>query len=171
MEEFASLNPGALLKRYADGMHLLDNRVLRLSKNQAEQTFRPEEGTGLWSCSTVIGHLADAEIAFVHRLRRAAAEEMPGFAVWDENAFVDRGLYLSQSPVSLALSWEALQALRKWTTLWLSELPEADFSRKGKHPERGEQTLRNILEYAAWHLEHHGHFLNRKVDLLAGKSG
>lgn len=169
MEEFASLSLPALQKRYAEGPSALDRRVLELPEKLARQTFRPEDGCGAWSCTTVIGHLADAEIAFVHRLRRAAAEEMPGFAVWDENAFVDRGLYALKSPLSLSLAFDALLALRKWTALWLSELPEGDFARKGKHPERGEQTLRNILEYAAWHLEHHGSFLNRKVEILLGK--
>lgn len=165
--DFTALSLEDLKKRYADGPALLDRRVLDLPEEKLTRTFSPESGMGLWSCAVVIGHLADAELAFVHRMRRAAAEEMPAFSVWDEDAFAARGLYVSGSPRrSVALTLDSLQSLRSWTSLWLSELPSGDFERKGKHPERGEQTIRTILDYAAWHMEHHGRFLNQKVAAL-----
>jgi len=171
-ESFTGLSLGDLCKRYAGGTTYLDKRVLDLPPQSLDQEFNAESGLGLWSCQTVLGHLADAELAFVHRMRRIHAEEGPRFSVWDENAFVARGLYKTRDPGHGAwMFWEALQTLRKWTAVWLSELAEADFARTGVHPERGEQTLRVVLEYAAWHMEHHGWFLNRKVASLRTEGG
>jgi uncharacterized damage-inducible protein DinB len=169
--DFTSLSLEDLKKRYTSGPAKLDSRVLELPEEQLTRTFSRESGMGMWSSAVVIGHLADAELAFVHRMRRAAAEEMPAFCVWDEDAFVARGLYNSKDSVqALRLCWESLQSLRKWTSLWLAELPSGDFERKGMHPERGEQTIRIILAYATWHMEHHGWFLNQKVAAILGNA-
>lgn len=119
----------------------------------------------------LIGHLADAELSFVHRMRQVVAEDGPVFAVWDENAFIDRHLYGTPEtgrryPIGGFLA--TIHTLRRWTAEWLATLPEADFARKGLHPERGPLSLRTIIEYDTWHLEHHGWFLNAKVRKLAG---
>lgn len=116
-----------------------------------------------------MGHLADAEIAFVHRMRRIAAEERPLFAVWDENEFITSGLYgtpgnTARFPITDYVN--TIDAVRKWTGTWLGTLPDSTFLRAGQHPERGEQTLRVVLEYATWHLEQHGWFLNQKIARL-----
>lgn len=169
---FAGLSLEELRQRYSKGTALLDKRVLDLPAQALDREFSAESNLGLWSCQTVLGHLADAELAFVHRMRRIYAEEMPQFSVWDENAFVQRGLYKTSDPGHGAwMFYEALQTLRKWTSVWLSEIQESDFARKGAHPERGEQTLRVVLEYAAWHMEHHAWFLNRKVASLISEAG
>ncbi len=36
------------------------------------------------------------------------------------------------------------------------------------HPQRGVQTLKEILSYCTWHVEHHARFLKLKVDKLTG---
>ncbi len=40
--------------------------------------------------------------------------------------------------------------------------------RGGMHPQRGPQTVRGILAYDTWHLEHHARYLNAKVCRLLG---
>ncbi len=162
-----------LVKRFDIGLENIDQRLPNLSEPQLDLPFKAEDGVGEWPCRILIGHLADAEIAFVHRMRRIVAEERPLFAVWDENAFIDSGLYglpgnTDKFPVSDFI--ESIGAMRRWTGSWLGTLSDSIFLRTGQHPERGEQTLRTVLEYATWHLEQHGWFLNQKIARLLGRS-
>lgn len=158
-----------LVNRFNVGLENFDQRLPNLSEEQLDLPFKIADGVGEWPCRILIGHLADAEIAFIHRMRRIVAEERPLFAVWDENAFIDSGLYgragnTGKFPVQDFL--ETIGSVRRWTGSWLATLPDAAFSRTGQHPERGEQTLRVVLEYATWHLEQHGWFLNQKIAKL-----
>lgn len=51
----------------------------------------------------------------------------------------------------------------------LEKLQNEDFSRKGIHSIRGEQTLLEILSFASWHLNHHGKFIDAKRENLGRK--
>ena len=180
VEEFFQLDDMALIARYRRGLEIFDRRLFELSDAQFDQAFLPEAGVGRWPIRVLVGHLADAELAFVHRMRRAVAERNPVFAPWDENAFIDAGLYAGgQHPVAGFVA--AIHTLRRWTAEWLMTLMPEELGRGGMHPERGPQTVRTILAYDTWHLEHHAAFLNAKVcrllgpvpaeETVAGKSG
>src|SRR5690606_14258592 len=88
-EEIQRLPDAELLERYAAGIENFDRRVVKLTDEQLDQAWLPEAGVGRWPARVLLGHLADAELVFVHRLRRAVAEENPVLSVWEENAFVD----------------------------------------------------------------------------------
>lgn len=166
----APLSNTDLVKRFAIGIEHFNPGLLKLDDRALDTAFRPEAGVGRWPVRVLVGHLADAELGFIHRLRRIAAEEHPLLQPWDENAFIDAGLYGTPEtgpcyPVGAFIA--TIHTLRKWTAEWLATLPDAAFARKGLHAVNGEQTLRTILEYDTWHLEHHAWFLNRKLERLA----
>jgi len=97
----------------------------------------------------------------------SAAEENPVLGVWDENAFIDSGLYAGgQYPVGGFVA--VIHTLRRWTAEWLATLSPEQLDRKAMHPERGPQSVRTILSYTTWHLEHHARFLNAKICKLLG---
>jgi hypothetical protein len=75
------------------GSETLDKRVFQLSAEQVDQAFLPDAGVGRWPIRVLLGHLADAELAFVHRMRRVVGEDSPVFSVWDENSFIDANIY------------------------------------------------------------------------------
>jgi hypothetical protein len=115
----------------------------------------------------LLGHLADAELVFSHRMRRAVAEENPVLAVWDENAFIDAGLYNGgRYPIGGFVA--AIHTLRRWTSEWLATLTPEQLARQAMHPERGPETVRWMLVLTTWHLEHHARFLNAKVCKMLG---
>jgi hypothetical protein len=58
--------------------------------------------------------------------------------------------------------------MRMWSYQWLTGLSPEQFQRVALHPERGEQSVRTILSYAIWHLEHHARFLQMKLDRMLG---
>ncbi len=179
-ELFQSLPLLHLLERYRTASHVLDSRVLQLDDESLERTFEPAQNAGSWSCRTLLGHIADADLVFSTRMRRTVAEDRPMLTLFDEHAFLNSGIYeptAAQIPGSLAGNSvpagayvALLHTLRLWSGQWLATLPEAMFQRTALHPERGEVSLRRLVEYAACHVEHHAWFLRRKLDLIVGDS-
>jgi len=172
-ETLAALDHTQLVERFALGVENIDRRVFSLQDAQADMAFLPDAAVGRWSCRILIGHVADAELHFVQRMRHVLAVDKPVFWVWDEDAFVDSGIYGTESdPYSppLAGGVAAVHTLRRWMLDVLRPLDRAKFNRIGMHPQRGEQTLRTILEYDVWHLEHHAWYLNKKVERMLGKA-
>lgn len=156
-----------LIPAYRSGVEQIDRRVLQLDTKQADTFFLPEASVGRWSCRVLLGHVADAELAYTHRMRRIAAEEHPVLACWDENAFVDAGLY-SHQPIAGSVA--LVHTLRLWTGEWLETLPPSAWERSALHPEFGSLTLHDVLATAVWHIEHHARFLVLKLDRLLGPS-
>lgn len=165
--EFAQLPLPDLLDRYAIGVNRLDRRVLELNDEELDTFFRPEAGVGRWSCRVLIGHLADTELVQVHRMRRIIGEHNPLFALWDENSFIDEGLY-SRDGVTLPVAGgvAVIHTLRMWAGDWLRSLPDEAWARTALHPEEGAQSLRAQLVKTTCHLEHHAWFLARKLERL-----
>jgi hypothetical protein len=104
---------------------------------------------------------------YTHRMRRAVAEDSPVLSSWDENAFIDAGLYGDgRQPVAGFVA--VMHTLRRWTAEWLATLTPAQLARQALHPERGAESVRDMLVLAVWHLEHHARFLNAKVCRMLG---
>lgn len=179
LDHFLALPPADLVARFAVGVERFDRRVFKLTDEQADTAFldgvKSPSGVSLgrWPVRVLLGHLADAELAFTFRMRRVAAEDHPVLEAWDENAFIDGGLYgTDRTPADKRQPLGAFVAtvftLRKWTGEWLRSLDPAAFNRTGMHTIRGEQSLKTILAYDTWHLEHHAVFLNAKVEKFLG---
>jgi len=174
LETFLAWSPAELTARFAAGVENFDRRVFDLRDEQLDMAFLPDAGVGRWPIRVLVGHLADAELAFVHRMRLVVAQENPILQAWDENAFIDSGMYgTDRTPPgqrqAIGGPIGAVHTLRKWTGDWFRSLDESAWKRKGLHTIRGEQTLQTILVYDTWHLEHHAWFLNAKVERLCGK--
>lgn len=172
VESFFAMGLPELVGRYRRGVENFDRRVFELTEEQLDQAFLPDAGVGRWPVRVVLGHIADADLVAVHRMRRIVAEDNPVFAEWDENAFVDQNLYgvgqgLAGGGVVGAFV-AAIHVLRQWSGMWIASLSDAQLARTGMHPSRGPQSVRDIAVYYAWHLEHHAAFVNAKVERFLG---
>lgn len=179
-EEMAELPTLHLVMRARKGIEQLDQRVFQLTEQQIDQAFLPEAGVGRWPVRVLIGHLADAEIAAVHRMRRIVGEDSPVVNAWDEDAFVDANLYQNgekqyadspdgdRSRVMNALGgyMAVIHTLRQWTCQWLLSLDDAAWDRAMMHPARGAVTLKKYVALNTWHVEHHAKFLKAKLDKM-----
>lgn len=177
-----ALDTHALIARYRRGIENFDRRIFFLDEQQLDTAFLPDAGVGRWPIRVLVGHLADAEIATIHRVRRAVAEDRPVIAPWDENAFIDAGVYghasrvastgqgpaISSSAFPLAGFVAVIHTLRRWMSEWLMTLTPQQWQRAAMHPERGELTVKTLVGYDTWHVEHHAWFLNAKVEKLLG---
>jgi hypothetical protein len=178
LPDFLAMSALDLLARYAISIEQFDRRVVTLKDDQLDMAFLPDAKVGRWPIRVLLGHLADAELAFVFRMRLVVAQHNPVLTPWDENAFIDNDLYgvcATTLPdggfaprLSIGGPIATIHTLRKWTAEWLRSLEPRDWERKGLHPERGEQTVRTILAYDTWHLENHAWYLNAKVEKFLG---
>lgn len=171
-KDIRALDPGTLVARMRVGVEHFDPRVFDLSDGQLDLAWLADSGIGRWPIRVLLGHLADAEIVNAHRIRRAFAEDRPTFSVWDENAFVDSGLYgcsaLTAFRPPIGGDVGAVHTTRCWLVAMLAQLEESHWSREAMHPEQGPVSVRDIAADTCWHLEHHAAYLNAKVARMLG---
>jgi len=172
-----------LIARYRKGVENFDHRLFQLTAAELDTAFLPEADVGRWPVRVLVGHLADADLAHSHRMRRAVGEDRPLLSAWDENAFIDNDVYglriEDQSPEArnhrvtsaVAGAVALIHTVRQWTGQWLMTLTEAQWARAAMHPEKGELTVRRIVAMTTWHMEHHARFLRCKLDKLVGPEG
>lgn len=168
-DTIAALPRPELIRRFEGGANTLNAEVLKLDDAALDTFFQPEAGVGRWSCRALVGHLADSELVLGHRMRRLVAEDRPILGLWDEDAFVSRGLYghPGEGPLPRVAGYVAvIHTMRLWLAEWLRALPEADWARQGMHPERGPVSVTDVVAIATWHVEYHGWFLDRKIERL-----
>jgi hypothetical protein len=170
--ELTALPDQELIARYRQGLSIFDPRLFELSDEQMDMAFLPDAGgagpqLGRWPVRVLVGPVADVETASTPRLRRAVAEENPVLGTWDENAFIDAGLYADgRQPVAAFVA--VIHTLRRWTAEWLITLSPEQMQRQALHPERGPESVRDMLVIATSHLEHHARFLNAKICRILG---
>jgi len=121
----------------------------------------PKAGT--WSIQQIAVHLADAELVIADRMKRVITEDNPTLLAFDENKWVKNLAYDEQSAEVAA---RTIELVRKQMSRVLRSLPDAAFDRRGNHNERGPLTLRQLVEGASKHLDHHLKFVNDKREML-----
>lgn len=180
VDDLATLTSAELIRRFSIGVENFDPRVARLTEAQVDTAFLESAGVGKWPVRVLLGHLADAEMLFAMRMRRVVGEDGPVFEVWDEESYIDRGMYAGSErpdgpaapvvtrPQPVGAFIAAIHTLRRWTGEWLASLREDCWARTAMHPQRGQQTLRTILEYDVAHLERHSWFMNKKIERMLG---
>jgi uncharacterized damage-inducible protein DinB len=117
-----------------------------LTPEQAEAQPAP----GKWSVREIVAHLADCEIVWGWRLRQVYGEEHATIQPFDQDSW--SRVYAAYS---LPQARACFEALRAWNVVFVGALSEADKRRPVLHPERGEETLWNIVQIMAGHDLHH----------------
>ncbi len=113
-----------------------------LGEEGAERSPAP----GKWSAREIICHLADCEIVFAFRLRQALAEPYHTIQPFDQEKWATiYGAFDARAAV------EVLTAVRKWNIKLIESMPAEAFSKLLTHPERGEMTLRVVVETMGGH--------------------
>lgn len=107
----------------------------------------PEEN-GKWSIAEVCQHLADSEIVWSYRLRMVLAEDKPHLVGYDQDVWADRFGY-RDVPVGESLA--LFSAARKSNLRLLARLTPSDYRRVGRHNERGQESVRDLVALYAGH--------------------
>jgi len=143
------MNPYASQLGSQDPVRVLSATAARLHELLAslgdERVNRPS-APGKWSPREIVTHLADSEIAHAFRYRQVLAEENPVVQPWDQEQWArEYGAYKTEQAL------RAFAALREWNVALLRSLTAEQMARPAKHPERGDITVRELIETAAGH--------------------
>jgi DinB superfamily len=124
--------------------------------------LRRSPAPGKWSAAEIFCHLADCEVVFAYRLRQALAEPHHVIQPFDQDVWA-AGYGTMDGGEALAV----FSAVRRWNVALFARMTAADLDRVLTHPERGQMTVRTVLETMAGHdLNHLG-----QVERIASGAG
>lgn len=149
-----------LISQYIQGGCLLRQAVAQMPLEHL--LARPFAGK--WSTQEVVCHISDFEPVFADRMKRVIALENPQLLGADENLFLKSLSYHQRNILEeLAL----IDLVRSQMARILAVLPDSSWSRIGNHSEKGPVSLKNLLEKAIGHINHHLPFIEQKKKHLA----
>ena len=110
----------------------------------------------------IVLHCADSETNSAMRIRYLVGETTPTIAGYDQDRWAREMKYDS---LPLDLSLRQIISVRAWTAAFIRSLPEAAWSRAGRHTEHAQpySSEQWLLIYAE-HLEIHARQIARTVD-------
>jgi hypothetical protein len=122
--------------------------VRRLTGEQLQTPYRE----GGWTLAQVVHHLPDSHMQAYSRTRLALTESEPTIKPYDQDRWAElHDASTSQIEPSIVLL-EGLHS--RWVDL-LRRLTPEQWMASYVHPERGRQTLDDMLGLYAWHGRHH----------------
>jgi DinB superfamily len=153
-----------LLERFRRGAEMVAVSITGAAGSELD--FVPEAGK--WSIRQIMAHLADSEMVAGGRLRQIIAEDHPRIQAYDQNAWA-ANLDYAKRKTSQAL--ETFRRIRSENYELLKDLPPATFEREGIHTERGQLSLKYLLQLMAEHAENHAAQLRtRRAEFKAQKA-
>jgi len=153
-----------LIGRYAAGPERLRAALAKVPE-EARQ-WRP--GPGRWTVHEIVCHCADSETNGALRIRYLVMEKDPVIIGYDQDAWAS-GLDYHAHPLKVALN--TVDAVRANTVPLLRRLPEAAWTRVGRHTESGSYGAADWLRSYAEHLEKHSRQIERNLEAWRAHRG
>lgn len=126
----------------------LENLTAVLSEAQLTTHFLPNE----WTVAQNVHHVADSHMNSMIRMKLILTEEMPILRPYLQD---DWAVLADGTPAALQNSLLLLKGLHSRWVLLFESLSEAQWQRKGLHPDIGEVSVEDILISYAAHGEGH----------------
>jgi DinB superfamily len=123
-------------------------KLARLLKGVTPAGARKRPAPGKWSIAEIVAHLADTEVAMGWRVRMVLGQPGEPIQPFDQDAWAAAMRYHKRDPRK---SLEQYRGLRQANVALLKSLAPDDWKKSAMHPERGEQTVRAIVEMTAGH--------------------
>jgi hypothetical protein len=139
------------------------HKLIQLSDGLGAGGFERTYAPGKWTARMILCHLADCEIAFGFRIRQTIAQDEHAVQTFDQDAWAHP---YGNPSFHAQTALQVFADLRGWNLLLLDSLNSDAFSRRMRHPERGEMSLQTFMELMA------GHDLNhlRQLEIIASKN-
>jgi len=148
-----------LIDQYAAGGEKLSLAIRGLTREDLLAVPPADANVGQWSIQQVVIHCMDSDLIATDRMKRVIAEDNPTLIAFDETRFA-KNLHYESQPAEDAVKVFALN--RRMFAGVLRRLPDAAFSRKGTHNERGAVNVGGYLKSTIEHLDHHIEFIHKK---------
>ena len=120
-------------------------RLVELAEASDPEAWAARPRPEAWSAAEVVAHLADVELGMGFRLRQAVAG-VAAAQSFDQDAWARR--YARLDP---ALAVEAFRALRAWNLALLATFDLDDWLAIVDHPERGPESVDEVVRALAGH--------------------
>lgn len=124
------------------------SRIDALTRALERRGLQNEPAPNKWTAVQILSHLAEGEIVFAYRIRKALNASGEAIEAYDQNEWVKNSKYLQADP-HLALS--VFQALRKVNIARLKSLTPEQLDRFGIHSERGKESILHMARLCAGH--------------------
>jgi hypothetical protein len=124
------------------------SRLAKLLKGVNPMKARKRPAPGKWSIAEIVAHLADTEVAMGWRMRMVLGQPGEPIQPFDQDAWASAMRYEKRDARK---SLEQYRSLREANVALLKSLTPDDWKKSAMHPERGEQTVRIIVEMTAGH--------------------
>ena len=134
----------------------------RMIRGMSEQTANRQLASGAWSAVDVITHIKDADGVLNQRVKLLLDHENPSL----EFKAVFKWAESQREQSSISDIWEEYMKSRKETLQRLTDLPLANWWRRGQHEEFGEVTLLQQASYFAAHELTHVRQINAMIETL-----
>ncbi len=161
-KKYACYSSDILLKAYKKGPQRIRKSIEGLTGEELKMHVIP----GKWSIAEILIHLADADIIGACRIRQAFTVHPGPFPYYLEADWAVKLNYQQQLVEYINSNLDLFELLRKTTSVIFDNCSSDDWSKTGIHPERGEMSLREVLELYADHSERHlEQILERRIIL------
>jgi hypothetical protein len=139
----------AILQRIRSSAGVVRRAVEAASSGRFGQPSREGE----WSALETLTHLRDV-VVHVHglRIRRLLYEDAPVFADFDEEGYRRASLVRGEAIGDLL---DTIVAEHEQLARLLQKLPEAEWSREGRHPSLGVMSIEFLARRVGEHAEEH----------------
>jgi len=147
------INPYASYLAERDPIDVISStpaELARFAEKLGGKRMEHSPAAGKWNAREILCHLADCELVFAYRLRQTLAEDHHTIQPFDQEKWA---IQYSSFDAPDALS--AFSSMRKWNLALIRGLPAEAFSKKVTHPERGDMTLKIVVETMAGHDVNH----------------
>jgi exoribonuclease II len=115
-------------------------------RHETDLQERPE--TGKWSVAELLAHLADAEICASWRYRQMIEHNGGALSPYDQDLWNMLGSNTSRNAVD---SLQLFRLLREGNVRVFEKLTDEEWGRHGIHAERGEMSVRDLMQQIAGH--------------------
>ncbi len=160
------MNEGQI-KQQLDAAEKSPRLIAAAVSGLSEIVLRFKPAPDKWSILEILGHLADIEIVYAHRLRQILADKEPTIAPIDQEAWAHA---LGYTDVPAAESIAVYGLIRLHNLRLLRRLKPGDFEKGAFHPELNRKhKVAEILERMAKHGPNHLEQIEKLKRAAVGK--
>jgi hypothetical protein len=139
----------AEIRKHLDAAEKSPREIAAAVSGLLDKVLRYKPSPDKWCVLEVLGHLADAEIAYGYLLRQMLADERPTIAPINQDAWARKLNYMSSPPAELVAFYGVA---RHHNLRLLRSLDVAAYSKSAYHPELHRQvTVAVIVERMGGH--------------------
>lgn len=131
-----------------DPINVLELSSARLETLVTKLEKHREQSTEKWSAAEILAHLAESEIVYGYRIRKALNANGTAIEATDQDVWVKNAGYLKKNP-QLALT--LFHTVRKANIAFLKSLTPQQLENFGIHSERGKESIAQMARMIAGH--------------------